>query len=130
MPCGIFDTTVMKTFLKKIDHFCYMHAEAIWACSMLCSIGNYNNLAYFPGIHDSYDVKHRSRKMKLSLNIYLCLKTALPLPRRQKVSTKMEKRYLHTVKSIAKIQYCWQVCVSCNFYHLGSHVCCFLPIEI
>ena len=88
----------------KIDQFCYTHAEAIWACSMLCSIGNYNNLAYFPGIQGSCDVKHRSRKMKSSLNVCLSLKTVLSLPRKQKVSTKMEKWYLHTVKSIAKTQ--------------------------
>ena len=53
-----------------------MHAEAIWACPMLCSVGNYNNLIYYPAIQGSCDVKHRSRKLKSSLNICLCLKTA------------------------------------------------------
>ena len=50
---------------------------------MLCSIGNYNNLVYFPGIQGSYDVKHSARKMKSSLNVCLCLKTALPASKKE-----------------------------------------------
>ena len=50
---------------------------------MLCSIGNYNNFVYFPGIQGSYDVKHRSRKMKSSLNVCLCLKTVLPASKKE-----------------------------------------------
>ena len=71
-----------------------MHAEAIWTCLILCSVGNYNNLIYSPDIQGSCDVKHRLRNIKSSLNICLSLKTAFLASNKEKSVDKDEEEVL------------------------------------
>ena len=74
---------------------------------MLCSIVNYNSLVIAPRLSKvamTSDFNRRLKKMRASLNVCLCLKTALPASMMAKRVRNMEREYLHTVRSIAKSQ--------------------------